>query len=252
MIIPKHPFIRSVNLKRDKVPSFKRYPFNLPCVTGLTQLELHPAVTFFVGENGSGKSTLLEAIAVKFGFNAEGGSKNFNFSTRETHSELHEHLFLDRGTARATDGYFLRAESFYNVASQVDDLGAGGYGNKSLHEQSHGEAFLALMTNRFQGEGFYLLDEPEAALSPLRQMSVLSYLHRLVYHHSQLIIATHSPILLAYPQAWIYQFTEAGIARVNYTDTEHYQVTKSFLDRHERMTGILLADEERDLKKTER
>ena len=252
MIIPKYPFIRSVNLKRDEVPSFKRYPFNLPCIAGLSRLELHPAVTFFVGENGSGKSTLLEAIAVKYGFNAEGGSKNFNFSTKPTHSELHDYLFIERGVARATDGYFLRAESFYNVASQVDDLGVGGYGSKSLHEQSHGEAFLALITNRFQGEGVYLLDEPEAALSPLRQMSVLSYLHRLVYHHSQLIIATHSPILLAYPQAWIYQFSESGITRVNYTDTEHYRVTKDFLNRHERMTHILLADEEDDLKKTER
>lgn len=252
MIIPKYPFIRSVNLKRDEVPSFKRYPFDLPCIAGLTRLELHPAVTFFVGENGSGKSTLLEAIAVKHGFNAEGGSKNFNFSTRPTHSELHDYLFIERGVARATDGYFLRAESFYNVASQVDELGVGGYGGKSLHAQSHGEAFLALVTNRFQGEGVYLLDEPEAALSPLRQMSVLSYLHRLVYHHSQLIIATHSPILLAYPQAWIYQFSESGIARVNYTDTEHYRVTKDFLNRHERMTHILLADEEDDLKKTER
>lgn len=252
MIIPKYPFIRSVNLKRDDVPSFKRYPFNLPCIAGLSRLELHPAVTFFVGENGSGKSTLLEAIAVKYGFNAEGGSKNFNFSTKPTHSELHDYLFIDRGVARATDGYFLRAESFYNVASHVEELGVGGYGDRRLHEQSHGEAFLALVTNRFQGEGVYLLDEPEAALSPLRQMSVLAYLHRLVAHHSQLIIATHSPILLAYPQAWIYQFSESGITRVNYTDTEHYRVTKDFLNRHERMTHILLADEENDLKKTER
>lgn len=252
MIIPKYPFIKAVCLKRDAVPGFERYPFHLPCVRDLTRLELHPAVTFFVGENGAGKSTLLEAIAVKFGFNAEGGSKSFDFSTRETHSELYDYLFLDRGVARATDGYFLRAESFYNVASQVDSLGVGGYGDKSLHAQSHGEAFLSLVTNRFQGEGVYLLDEPEAALSPVRQMSVLSYLHRLVYHHSQLIIATHSPILLAYPQAWIYQFSESGIARVNYTDTDHYRVTKDFLNRHERMTEILLEDEECDLRKTER
>jgi predicted ATPase len=252
MIIPKHPFIRAVRLKRDEVSDFNRYPFNLPCVRGLNTLELHPAVTFFVGENGSGKSTLLEAIAVKFGFNPEGGSKNFDFATCETHSELHDYLFLERGTARPTDGYFLRAESFYNVATQVDELDVGGYGDKSLHAQSHGESFLALVTNRFQGGGVYLLDEPEAALSPLRQMSVLSYLHRLVYHHSQLIIATHSPILLAYPQAWIYQFSEAGISRVNYTDTEQYQVTRDFLNRHERMTQILLADEERDLRRAER
>ena len=154
-------FIQRVSLRRDTVHSFDHYPFHLPAVRSLDQLEMHPRVTFFIGENGSGKSTLLEAIAVALGFNAEGGSKNFSFSTRPTHSELHDHLRIERGVARATDGYFLRAESFYNVASEVDELGVGGYGDRSLHAQSHGEAFLALMTNRFQGEGVYLLDEPE-------------------------------------------------------------------------------------------
>ncbi len=252
MIKLQPSFLRSVSLKRDEVPDFNRYPFSIPAVRALDRLELHPAVTFFVGENGSGKSTLLEAIAVKLGFNAEGGSKNFNFSTRETHSELHEFLFVDRSPTRATDGYFLRAESFYNVASEVEKLGVSGYGEKPLHGQSHGEAFLSLVTNRLQGEGIYLFDEPEAALSPQRHLAVLAYLHRLVYHHSQLIIATHSPILLAYPQAWIYSFSESGLERVGYTDTEHYQVTKDFLNRHERMLELLLSEEERELKQTER
>ena len=219
----------------------------------LQRLEFHPAVTFFIGENGSGKSTLLEAIALKLGFNAEGGGRNFNFATRETHSNLNEFITLERGVGHPTDNYFLRAESFYNLASQVEDLGLEfGYGKKSLHAQSHGEAFLSLLTNRLLGDGIYLFDEPEAALSPQRQLSVLTLLHRLVYHQSQMIIATHSPILLAYPNARIYEFSEKGIAKINYTDTEHYRITKDFLDRYERMLEILIDEEDRDLKSKER
>jgi predicted ATPase len=217
------------------------------------RLELHPAVTFLVGENGSGKSTLLEAIALKLGFNAEGGSKNFNFATRETHSNLHKFICVERGVGHATDNYFLRAESFYNLASEIDNLHVEyGYGKKSLHQQSHGEAFLSLLANRLQGDGIYLFDEPEAALSPQRQLSVLTLLHRLVYHQSQIVIATHSPILLAYPNARIYQFAAEGITEIKYTDTEHYQITKDFLNRHERMLEILLGAEDEDLKSKER
>lgn len=252
MIPMQPPFFSAVTLDRSEVPDFERYPFSIPAVRHLRRLELHPAVTLFVGENGSGKSTLLEAMAVNLGFNAEGGSKNFDFSTRATHSELHEFIRMERGPARATDGYFLRAESFYNVATETENLVVGGYGEKPLHAQSHGEAFLALVTNRLQGEGVYLFDEPEAALSPQRQLAVLTYLHRLVYHHSQLIIATHSPILLAYPRAWIYAFGDSGIERVAYADTEQYQVTRDFLNRHERMIELLLREEERELKRTER
>lgn len=251
--IIKRSFLNAVRLERDRVKNFDDYPFCVPAIRHLDRLEFHPAVTFFVGENGSGKSTLLEALAVKLGFNAEGGSKNFNFATRETHSHLHEFIRIERGIGHPTDNYFLRAESFYNLATQIEDLKVQyGYGEKSLHHQSHGEAFLSLLTNRLQGDGIYLFDEPEAALSPQRQLSVLTLLHRLVYHQSQIVLATHSPILLAYPEARIYEFSEAGIKEIKYVDTEHFQVTRDFLNRHERMLEILLTAEDQDLKSKER
>jgi predicted ATPase len=251
--IIKRSFLNAVRLEREGVPDFAAYPFCVPAIRYLHRLEFHPAITFFVGENGSGKSTLLEALALKLGFNAEGGGKNFQFATRETHSSLHEFIQIERGFGHATDHYFLRAESFYNLASEIDNLGLQyGYGQKSLHAQSHGEAFLSLLTNRLQGDGIYLFDEPEAALSPQRQLSVLTLLHRLVYHQSQLVIATHSPILLAYPHARIYQFATEGITEIKYTDTEQYQGTRDFLDRHERMLEILLSAEDADLKSKER
>jgi predicted ATPase len=241
-----------VRLEREAVADFNLYPFSIPSIRHLTRLEFHSAVTFFIGENGSGKSTLLEAIAVKAGFSAEGGDKRLQFGTHDTHSPLHECLQLERSLGHPTDGFFLRAESFYNVASALETLGSSfhGYGGKSLHQQSHGESFLAVMKERLQGGGVYLFDEPEAALSPQRQLSVLTLIHRLVHHQSQLIIATHSPILLAYPNARIFQFTEEGIAEVKYTETEHFQITKDFLNRHERMLEILLSAEETDLEAT--
>lgn len=254
-------FVSSFCLKRERVPSFDHYPFNIPAVRALDRLELHPAVTFFVGENGSGKSTILEALAVRLDFNAEGGSKDHKFATQTTHSELHEFLSVERVFGRrATDGWFLRAESFYNLASVVEraekDAPPGppfrAYGGRSLHAQSHGESFLALLSNRLQGGGIYLFDEPEAALSPQRQLSALTLLHRLVYHRSQMVIATHSPIFLAYPHARIYEFGEHGIRPVAYADTEHYRITKDFLNRHERMLDILLDEEDADLKSKER
>lgn len=236
-------FIRSILLKKDEISSFDNYPFNLPAIKELSNLELHSKVTFFVGENGSGKSTLLEAIAVALGFNAEGGTKNFNFNTKISHSELHEYILAIKGFKSPRDGFFLRAESFYNVATAIDNYGAAQfYGNKSLHEQSHGESFLALMMNRFEGKGVYILDEPEAALSPQRQLAVLTRIHDLVLDDSQFMIATHSPILMAYPNAWIYHCSENGIHRVEYKDTEHYQITRDFLLNPERMLKILLED----------
>jgi predicted ATPase len=243
-------YISEIRLKRDEVASFDRYPFSLAAVRPLETLELHPAVTFFVGENGSGKSTLLEAIAVACGFNAEGGSKNFRFGTRESHSELHRFLRVARGVARPRSGFFLRAESFFNVATEIEKLDAepgGGppiapsYGERSLHEQSHGESFLALLVNRFHGEGLYLLDEPEAALSPSRQLSVITRIHDLVRERSQFIIATHSPILMAYPDACIYSFSAKGIEKIAYEDTEHYRITRDFLANPQRMLRLLLA-----------
>jgi predicted ATPase len=242
-------YFEAIRLEREAVGGFDEYPFSIPSIRYLERLEFHPAVTFFIGENGSGKSTLLEAIAVKAGFSAEGGDKQLQFSAHDTHSPLHDCLKLERAFGRPTDGFFLRAESFYNVASKLENLGSSfrGYGGKPLHQQSHGESFLAVLKERLQGGGVYLFDEPEAALSPQRQLSVLTLMHRLVHHQSQLIIATHSPILLAYPQAKIYQFSESGIAEVKYTETEHYQITKDFLNRHERMLEILMSNEEEDL-----
>lgn len=242
-------FISRVSLRRDIVDSFERYPFCLPAVRTLDAMEMHPKVTFLVGENGSGKSTLMEAIAVAMGYNAEGGTRNFSFGTRRSHSVLHEYLRIARGFKRPRDGFFLRAESFFNVATEIERLdeepGFGppvinAYGGRSLHEQSHGESFLALMMHRFGGNGLYLLDEPEAALSPQRQLAVLSRIHDLVEDGSQFIIATHSPILMAYPNAWIYTCSPDGVARIDYQDTEHFRVTRDFLASPERMLRVLL------------
>lgn len=242
-------YVSRVTLLREKVESFEKYPFCLPAVRSLEQIELHPDVTFFVGENGSGKSTLLEAVAVSMGFNAEGGTKNFRFGTRRSHSDLHEYLRIAKGIRPPRDGFFLRAESFFNVATEIENLDAApslgppvinSYGGRSLHEQSHGESFLTLMNERFGGQGIYILDEPEAALSPQRQLAVLSRIHDLVLEKSQFIIATHSPILLAYPEAVIYLCDKEGIKQVAYEETEHFQVTRDFLANPERMLRVLL------------
>jgi predicted ATPase len=242
-------FLIGISLLRDKVPSLAAFPFTIPAIGGLQELRFEQPVTYFIGENGSGKSTLLEAIAVAWGLNPEGGSRNFNFSTRASHSDLKEYLRLTRSPRRARDGYFLRAESYFNVATQIEKLdedppdGAKiirSYGGKSLHEQSHGESFFALFMNRLGGDGFYLFDEPEAALSPTRQLAFLSRLHELVLEGSQFLIATHSPILMAYPQAAIYLLAEGPPSLVAYRDTEHFSVTRNFLNRTERMLDILL------------
>ena len=242
-------YVSRISLQRDKVESFDHYPFNLPAIRNLDRLAMHPKVTFFVGENGSGKSTLLEAIAVSLGFNAEGGTKNFSFGTRKSHSDLHSYLRVGKSFKRPQDGFFLRAESFFNVATEIEHLDAepapappiiDSYGGQSLHEQSHGESFLALMDNRFGGKGLYILDEPEAALSPQRQLTVLSRIHDLVLDDSQFIIATHSPILMAYPDACIYRCGVDGIDQVAYEDTEHFLVTRDFLSNPERMLRVLL------------
>ncbi|WP_227793598.1 AAA family ATPase [Paenibacillus guangzhouensis] len=227
------------------------YPFNLPALKKLNGLPFHPKVTYIVGENGMGKSTLMEAIAVAWGFNPEGGTLNFTFSTRATHSSLYEYIRPVRGLRRPRDGFFFRAESYYNLATNIDELDAeespsppirDSYGGKSLHEQSHGESFFATFIHRFGGNGLYILDEPEAALSPLRQMSMLSRMHELVQANSQFIIATHSPILMAYPDSVIYQLTPDGIERTTLEETEHFIIMKQFVNNKERMLDELFRD----------
>lgn len=246
------PYIGSIGLRSS--PEEDSYLNGLGVIKYLQShpwLELPTSVTFFVGENGTGKSTLLEGIAAAAGFNPEGGSRNFDFSTQATHSELYRHLRLAR-YGRPKDGYFLRAESFYNVASYIDRLDAepglgdrliDGYGGVSLHSQSHGESFLALVLNRFRGSGLYLLDEPEAALSPMRLMTLLCAIHRLVQQNSQFIISTHSPILMAYPGATVFQLSETGLKQVDCRQTEHWQITQRFLKDPERMLRYLLEEE---------
>lgn len=241
-------YIRGIELRRENVASFGAYPFNIPAIQSLEHLTLDPRVTFLVGENGCGKSTLLEAIAIAAGFNPEGGSRNFNFATRDSHSPLEGYIRLIRNPGRWRDGYFLRAESYFNVATQVDELGPTileAYGGVSLHEQSHGESFMALMLERMRGKGLCLLDEPEAALSPTRQLAALARIHQLVGLSSQFVIATHSPILLAYPGATIYHLSSEGIGPVAYEETDHFQVTRSFLDPEQRrqMLDILFNPE---------
>ncbi len=237
------PYIREVSLKRAEVENPEEFPFSIPAVRELHSLEFSSNVTFLVGENGSGKSTLLEAIAIASGFNAEGGSRNFNFHTRISHSVLHRYLCITKSHKRPRDGFFLRAESFYNAATYIDDLGVSGYGETSLHEQSHGESFLSLFLNRFGGKSLFILDEPEAALSPNRLLSFLRRMHDLSMEESQFIIATHSPILLAYPGATIYELSEDGYESVTYQETSHFQLTKSFLNDPDRFLAKLFGDQ---------
>lgn len=242
-------FIKAIKLERHSISSFEKYPLNLPAISGLNELELHEKVTFFVGENGSGKSTIIEGIAAAYGFNAEGGSIHFNFSTRNSLSNLFEYIKLQRGLNKPKDGYFLRAESFHNVATNIEELDAipspsrkiiESYGGRSLHEQSHGEAFMSLFLNRFGGNGIYILDEPEAALSPSRQMTFISRMHELIKKGSQFIIATHSPIIMSYPDAIIYKIDECGINKTPYEETDHYIITRQFANNYKRMIKLLI------------
>ena len=239
--------MRDLYIRRMSLPEplpKESYLNALPAVRYLADhgVDFHKQVTFFVGENGSGKSTLIEALAISQGFNPEGGTKNFRFSTENSHSELCDYLRVARGFLYPKDGFFLRAESFYNVASNIDQMdrepGSGSpvimsYGGVSLHRQSHGESFLALVENRFSGHGLYILDEPEAALSPRGIIRLMQNMDRLAGEDSQFIIATHSPMLITFPDAEIYQIREDGIVSVPFKETSHYRTTVRFLQNPE-------------------
>lgn len=246
----KRNYLRAIEF--NEKPNEASYLNDLPIIKSLLKLgrlDFNSPVTFLVGENGTGKSTLLEAIAIAMGFNPEGGGINFTFSTNDSHSDLWKYMDTLKSTL-PKDGYFLRAESLYNLATNIDEMDKlpsfdpmiiEGYGGVSLHKQSHGESFLSLIQNRFKGNGLYILDEPEAALSPIRLMTLLTEIDRLVNLDSQIIIATHSPILITYPNSEILELSSDGINNVHYSDTEHFKVTKQFLENPERMIKYLLS-----------
>ena len=239
-------FIRSIKIDWDKIEK-NNYIRSIPSIYSINELKFTKNVTFFVGENGTGKSTLLESIAVAYGFNPEGGTRNFNFETRSTHSDLHGAIRVIKGVLKAKSNFFLRAESFYNVASKIEDYRDDDYetyykryGGKSLHDQSHGESFLALIQSQFTEKGLYILDEPEAALSPQRQLTLLILIHDLAQRGAQFFIATHSPILLGMPEASILSFDNGKISEVKYEDTESYKITELFINNKESLLNNLL------------
>jgi predicted ATPase len=239
------PFLRRITMLRDKVDP-TRYPFNIDILRDGLDLELPSRVTFFVGENGSGKSTLLEAVAKCCGFNVQGGGRDHQVQTDAGDDGLAGALRLS-WLPKVTDGFFMRAESFFNFATYIDQVSTlERYGGRRLHEQSHGESFLALFANRFD-RGIYILDEPEAALSPQRQLAFLKVIHDLASSgQAQFLIASHSPILLAYPKATLLSLDGGAIRAVAYPETQHYKLTKEFLDSPDRFFKHLFASDDED------
>ncbi|GAB6257937.1 MULTISPECIES: AAA family ATPase [Peribacillus] len=237
-------YIRGIYLNRDRISSYDHFPLDLPVIKHLQEVAFHPSVTYVIGENGMGKSTLLEGIAIAYGFNPEGGTLNFNFSNYDSHSNLDEYLRLKKGVYKPKDHFFFRAETFYNLATNIEELDRessfgskiiDSFGGKSLHQQSHGESFFSAFVERFQGDGLYILDEPEAALSPLRQISMLARINELVQQGSQFIISTHSPIIMAYPDAKILQISDEGMSEVTLEESNHYLLMKQFFEDKDRL-----------------
>ncbi len=231
--------IQGLSINWDKIDEGS-YLREIKAIKGLEYLDFNKNITIFVGENGSGKSTMLEAIAVSYGFNPEGGTKNYNFSTYDSHSELCDAIRLSRGFKKPGWGYFLRAESFYNVASAEEEYSLYGGVPQHLHERSHGESFLKMVQSNFRGNGLYLLDEPEAALSPQRQLTLLLEIVNCAKEDAQFIMATHSPILLGIPGAEILNFDDGRIHSIDYEDTDSYQITKMFIENKEQLLKRLL------------
>ena len=239
------PFLRQIVTLPELVDATV-YPFNIPAFAQGIDLNLRSKITFFVGENGSGKSTLLEALAECCGFSPEGGSRDHQRASFADRSLFAQSLRLS-WQPKVVEGFFLRAESFYNVATYLDETSdMRRYGGKSLHHQSHGESFLSLFNHRFE-QGLYILDEPEAALSPQRQLSFLKIIHDLSSPgHAQFLIATHSPIILSYPGATLFSLDGNEIAQIDYRDTKHFQITRDFLSSPERFFKHLFKDDSAD------
>lgn len=235
-------FLERITIDWDKI-SPDSYLRGIEAICHLKELKLEKPVTYFSGENGSGKSTLLEAIAVACGFNPEGGSRNYNFATYDSHSELCRAVRIRKGWRRIPWGYFLRAESFYNVATKEMDYADLKHPSMRYHEKSHGESFLALVQNNFRSDGLYILDEPEAALSPQRQLTLLMEINRLTKQGAQFIIASHSPILLGLPDAEIWSFDGGRLHTITYEETDSYQITEMFINSREALLGHLLSEE---------
>jgi predicted ATPase len=233
-------YVESLEIVPDYLEKVENYVANINAIKNLKKLNFEQPISFFVGENGTGKSTLLEALAISLGFNPEGGSKNFIFSTYNSHSSLYKGIKIVKSASRPRDGYFLRAETLYNIATSIEEMDAIeceappvklAYGGQSLHSISHGEGMLTIILRRFKGNGLYILDEPEIALSPLKQLSILTKIHDLAVHkNSQFIIITHSPILITCPNSEVFLFDENEIKKVNYCETEHFQLTKQFIN----------------------
>ena len=234
-------FIHGVIFDWDRIDN-DSYLKRIEAFKGVEKLDFNKAITFFVGENGSGKSTLLEALAVAHGFNPEGGTKNYIFSTRDTHSELCDAIRISRGYRKEKWGYFLRAESFYNVATQEEEYADSTHPSAKYHEKSHGESFLELAQNNLHSNGLYLFDEPEAALSPQRQLTLLMQIYRFAKEGAQFFIVTHSPILLGIPDADIYCFDNGRIHLCEYEETDSYQITEMFINNRQMLLDRLLTD----------
>lgn len=232
-------FIRGLTIDWDKIDKYS-YLRDIEALNGLEHLEFKKPITFLVGENGSGKSTLLEAIAVGYGFNPEGGTKNYSFSTYDSHSELCNAIRIEKGIRRAKGGYFLRAESFYNVVTQEMEYADAGHPSALYHEKSHGESFLALAQDYLGSDGVYIFDEPEAALSPQRQLTLLTEIYECAKKGAQFIIVTHSPILLGIPDAEILTFDNGVLHPCEYEDTDSYKITELFINHRKELLNRLL------------